>query len=591
MATFVRDTFTAADGTSITARAGETGATWTANAGGMSVAANRVYSTASSTYVYASGAPSSPDYEVSADFTPLTGWSSANFEMIFARGSTSGSGPRYGAGYRGTQWTIDLGGAAIAVSSTFTLNTNQTYRLRLRVQGTTLTLFVDDVQVCQVTDGTITTAGRAGFRSTNTWTSTTGGHWDNLFVADIGDPAPASSYTLTGPSSGVATVASSAFTVTPNGTSTATVTPATTGTGTFTPTSVTFDGTATAKTFTYTPASATGSPHTISVTNNGGLTNPSSLSYTVNSALARGACPAATTTAANVSFTAVAPAGGNPPYTYQWQRAASPALLPQTYESTTAFNLSGQTSLALTDAPPDLGLYWYQCRQTDSAGAVVNTRRIAARRRLAVKLGFISSSTFVTNPDGNGTPVAKCASLLAAWLDPCQVTAVNEGKSGSSSADWVPGAGSGYLATAKTNFAAAGVTHVLWAVGANDGNSATWLANTILGINDLAASGYKVILCGYQMQGSAAGPGNNVTLDNHAAMPGLANGKTIFCVRGYRAYLEATSADPDTYLNAVDILHPSAAGRDFYGFTMACQAYRVLADADPEIYWSRQLGA
>src|SRR5262249_55310469 len=79
---------------------------------------------------------------------------------------------------------------------------------------------------------------------------------------------PATTYTFTGPSGGTVNVGSTNFTAPPNGSSTATVPPATNGAGSFTPSSVTFSGTG-AKTFTYTPTSTSGSPHTLSVTNNG----------------------------------------------------------------------------------------------------------------------------------------------------------------------------------------------------------------------------------------------------------------------------------------------------------------------------------
>lgn len=95
---------------------------------------------------------------------------------------------------------------------------------------------------------------------------------------------PATAYTFTGPSSGEVNLASTNFTVTPNGNATGiTVTPASDGAGSFTPASVTFTGTA-ARTFTYTPTSTTGSPHTLSVTDDGGLTDPAAIDYTVNAA-------------------------------------------------------------------------------------------------------------------------------------------------------------------------------------------------------------------------------------------------------------------------------------------------------------------
>lgn len=93
---------------------------------------------------------------------------------------------------------------------------------------------------------------------------------------------PATSYTFTGPTSGVVNVASSNFTVTPNGDADGiTVTPASDGAGSFNPTSVTFTG-SNAETFTYTPTDTAGSPHTLSVTDDGGLTDPAAIDYTVN---------------------------------------------------------------------------------------------------------------------------------------------------------------------------------------------------------------------------------------------------------------------------------------------------------------------
>ncbi len=96
----------------------------------------------------------------------------------------------------------------------------------------------------------------------------------------------ADAYTLTGPSTGTTGVASSNFTVTPNGAVSAdvVVTPSDGGDGgTFSPTSVTFaSGTSTAQTFTY--AAATAGAKTISTTNDGSLTDPTSLTYTASDA-------------------------------------------------------------------------------------------------------------------------------------------------------------------------------------------------------------------------------------------------------------------------------------------------------------------
>ena len=100
-------------------------------------------------------------------------------------------------------------------------------------------------------------------------------------IYNAGQAAAATSYTLTGPSSGTVNVASTNFTVTPNGAYTGTITPASTGSGTFSPTSLSYSSSTAAQTFTYTPTSTSGSPHTISVTSSPALTNPGSIAYTV----------------------------------------------------------------------------------------------------------------------------------------------------------------------------------------------------------------------------------------------------------------------------------------------------------------------
>lgn len=99
--------------------------------------------------------------------------------------------------------------------------------------------------------------------------------------------AAATAVTLSGPSGGVNGTASTNFTVGANGaiTGSLVVTPsAGGGGGTFSPTSVTLTSGSPTATFTYTPAS-TGAK-TISVTNGGGLANPSAITYTVSAAAA-----------------------------------------------------------------------------------------------------------------------------------------------------------------------------------------------------------------------------------------------------------------------------------------------------------------
>ena len=109
---------------------------------------------------------------------------------------------------------------------------------------------------------------------------------DNLSINDLGGGggSPATTYTLTGPSTATVGSPSSNFTITITGdTSVSSVfTPSDgSGGGSFSPTTVTIPaGTNGTGTFTYTPAS-TGSK-TISTTNNNSLTNPSSITLTAS---------------------------------------------------------------------------------------------------------------------------------------------------------------------------------------------------------------------------------------------------------------------------------------------------------------------
>lgn len=112
----------------------------------------------------------------------------------------------------------------------------------------------------------------------------------------LGNPAAftytassATAVTLSGPSSGTTGVASTAFTVGANGTisGTVTVTPSDGGGGgAFSPTSVAISSATPTATFTYTAATA--GAKTISVTNNGSLSNPSNITYTANAVVTFG---------------------------------------------------------------------------------------------------------------------------------------------------------------------------------------------------------------------------------------------------------------------------------------------------------------
>ncbi len=116
--------------------------------------------------------------------------------------------------------------------------------------------------------------------------------WESEQLLGVSAAAAATATTLSGPSSGTTGVASTNFTVGANGTitGTVTVTPSDAADGgTFTPTSVAISSGTPTATFTYTPAST--GVKTISISDDGGLTDATSLSYTSNAA-ASGYAPA-----------------------------------------------------------------------------------------------------------------------------------------------------------------------------------------------------------------------------------------------------------------------------------------------------------
>jgi Carbohydrate esterase, sialic acid-specific acetylesterase len=223
----------------------------------------------------------------------LGGIAGASSNYIFFQ-STSNLRYRPAAG-SGSDSNFNCGADAFLTDANYLLVFNAaTPSLSLYRNGTLV--LIDTTSI----DGTITFARLAGLGATTSFalagTMTYFYVWNGraLNATDASNlhsdpyaffsPAGATSYTFTGPTSGVEGVASTNFTVTPNGDADGVViTPATDGTGTFSPTSVTISGSS-AATFTYTPTNTAGSPHTLSVTNDGGLTNPASIDYTVTSA-------------------------------------------------------------------------------------------------------------------------------------------------------------------------------------------------------------------------------------------------------------------------------------------------------------------
>ena len=193
MATFLNDTFTGAAGTELSAHTGESGATWAeasyANTGeAVLTDANRLRAnTDNGDLYYASGVPASADYEVEADLYVL----SLIDGQVGVHGRVSTAQQTY---YRAVykredgQWQLFK-----AVNGTFTLlgsytqalSTATSYNLRLRMVGTSIKVFIDDVERISVTDSAVSAAGRAGIITYRTATNSTGIHISNVSATDL----------------------------------------------------------------------------------------------------------------------------------------------------------------------------------------------------------------------------------------------------------------------------------------------------------------------------------------------------------------------------------------------------------------------
>lgn len=199
--TQVLDSMTGTAGTGIQARTGETGATWAkhANFGTGSVAltdANRARSNiATTSLVYASGTPTTANYDVHVDLVWFS--SIASQQTAIALGVDTVSSNWYDLRHYITNGTFDIlkftggspatftGGAAVASFSSGTKRL--VLRRRLPGDGTArLISYADGVKQSDVIDSSspFTAVGKAGLRSAVASANTTGVHYDNFLVTE-----------------------------------------------------------------------------------------------------------------------------------------------------------------------------------------------------------------------------------------------------------------------------------------------------------------------------------------------------------------------------------------------------------------------
>ena len=244
---------------------------------------------------------------------------------------------------------------------------------------------------------------RAGIRNVINFWREGGVYWYSIGQANnaTAEAVPATAVQLTGPATSIVGAASSNFTASTNGVTTGAtvVTPSDGGAGgTFTPTTVTLAaGTNTSATFTYT-ASATGTK-SISVTNNGSLTNPAALPLSVLAAPTAPGAPtglaAGTPASTSVPLTWVAPASNGgaaiTDYVVQYKASSSGTWLTfadgtSTTASATVTGLTASTAYDFRVAAVNsvgTGSYSSTVSATTAAASTSTTLRLASLTGLA----------------------------------------------------------------------------------------------------------------------------------------------------------------------------------------------------------------
>lgn len=185
MADFVIDNLSAANGTVLTARSGELGASWTRHPsvlGQLTAHNTRMYGSTTG-LVYASGVPVDADYDVTVDMLYLSNTA--------ANGIAGRIQPTINSAYycyhNLNEWVLAKvvnGGVTGMGVYAQTLSASTTYALKLEMRGTAIKVYVNDVLRISATDSSISAAGHAGFRIVTAGTTTTAKHFSNFKGTD-----------------------------------------------------------------------------------------------------------------------------------------------------------------------------------------------------------------------------------------------------------------------------------------------------------------------------------------------------------------------------------------------------------------------
>lgn len=209
-AAVVRDSFTDTAGIGLQTHVSDSAVGWVrhANFGTGSIAvtdANRVRSnTTNTSLIYAIRQPDVADYDVEADFVPITALT--NCQIGIAGRIDPAASTYYFIRYRVAIGGFELMRSLAGSNSTLGTYTDalpQTRRVTLSMRGSTISMLVDGVTVLSVTNAEITANGYAGvFAGAVTMANSTGVHLDNFrvlhapskFVEGVTTPTTVSTY-------------------------------------------------------------------------------------------------------------------------------------------------------------------------------------------------------------------------------------------------------------------------------------------------------------------------------------------------------------------------------------------------------------
>jgi hypothetical protein len=279
------------------------------------------------------------------------------------------------------------------------------------------------------------------------------------------------------------------------------------------------------------------------------------------------------TTSTAVRLNVTAATGGTAPLTQKIYRHTAATFTPPG-QGTLVSTSPGST---FTDTPGGNpgDLFFYKPFVVDSAGTPLTAYGLsvaACTKFGTVKLGFVGDSILATL---FGSYPAVFPAEWAARYPLYPVTCTSAAVSGTSTADWM--SGSGNLTSAIAAFTAAGVTHVVWMLGANDSrtpnsfSAATYQSQTASGVNALVSAGFKVILCAAYLpylENNPAGTWTDAAMDLLAAYPAqldaLVNGTTI--LKGDRQAHRVFPMNAPADYFAGDQIHPVYTA----GYTALC---------------------